>query len=1044
MNKIIRASAGTGKTFRVSLEYISLLIQGVSFQEIVALTFTRKATAEIRNRISEHLDFLINGKSESVEHTLKEILPKKYQDKLKDKEYLAGIYNELNSNKHKIAIHTIDSFINRIFNSLIVPYLHVYGYEQIDDTQNQDYIEQVLMHLLQNRILWKKIKIFFKKFKKIKNFQDYLSFINYIIYQRWKIEKIKDHSQIETPKISKQELVSSFQKILQIIYPHSSFTSLNKGFEFINPELLTKDDLCLQIILEHSRDFLQKANFWNKRKINDPNLPGKYEKFKIFLAEYLFEQQVSGFYTLFQESCELIYKIYDAIKLSEKKFTYADINYYTYKYLYSEEISVIDREQETVLNIFYELLVDKFSFLLIDEFQDTSILQWRILTPLIKEMVAAQGKGVICVGDEKQAIYGWRGGERQILLNLQQFLGIVSQDCLDTSFRSSPAIVNFINDYFAAISRHTAKFSINWSYQPVLCHNDGCIGSINFKLFPKKSANQDNIFNDIAQELRQNIELNYIKENDTAILVRTNAEMELMGIALAEQGISYVLESASSVFDYKAIKPIIIFLRYLVYRDIFDLFSYLRTDLVGLANADLQQILLHYRQLSKEQKYNLELYADFKEVQEIIDFIKFLDRSLPLDRIMGDIIEFMGVCSRFKTNYDSKNIFRFLTIVKEYASNKLNAQNLLGLLKFIEKNRQGENYRQESFQNSHAIKIMTIHKAKGLEFENVIFYWEIARSKKNNDIINIATAFNPVFSQISQSLVYLNRHRLIIENLPAAQQLLLEEQKKILIEELNNTYVTLTRAKKNLFIYGITGKKITDLDKLKPVWPSWSDALYHLHCQSLLASFKKEKMEDFAEKANSIGSLSYSDKYLAVAEQQIDVAVLSQLNTAKLMKYTDSKVLKQKYEKYLFAGQKYVTGQLIGNIVHDYLSYIKYDSDQEHEIAFKRMMYKYGSSISLEYLNMLVSKIKDFIRVNQKYFSDKWEVYTEYVLYEGNKEYRLDRINLNRAEKLLYIIDYKTGYHDDQLTVYKNVVSKMPYIREQDFKIKAMFLEIDV
>lgn len=110
-----------------------------------------------------------------------------------------------------------------------------------------------------------------------------------------------------------------------------------------------------------------------------------------------------------------IYEVYDDIKFREKRFTHSDISSYTFKYIRDKELNFIN--ENGVTDEFFEILDGKIDTIFIDEFQDTSILQWKILKDIID-----QTNNVICVGDEKQSIYGWRGGEKKLFENLEKII----------------------------------------------------------------------------------------------------------------------------------------------------------------------------------------------------------------------------------------------------------------------------------------------------------------------------------------------------------------------------------------------------------------------------------------------------------------------------------------------------------------------------------------------------------------------------------------------------------------------------------------------
>ena len=129
---VLKASAGTGKTYRLSLEFIGNLIKNIDYKDIVVMTFTKKATAEIKERI---YDFLYQisfskGKGYELEESLKSLY--NFTDSDINKKKLQNIYFEMIKNKEDIRIYTIDGFTNRIFKTAIAPSLGIYNYEILD------------------------------------------------------------------------------------------------------------------------------------------------------------------------------------------------------------------------------------------------------------------------------------------------------------------------------------------------------------------------------------------------------------------------------------------------------------------------------------------------------------------------------------------------------------------------------------------------------------------------------------------------------------------------------------------------------------------------------------------------------------------------------------------------------------------------------------------------------------------------------------------------------------------------------------------------
>ena len=134
MRKILKASAGTGKTYRLSLEYVNALLSGESFAEIVVMTFTRKATAEIRERIFAHLEDLVRrGEESPVWQNLQAIRADAGGRASLPRPFLERIYRAMLENKDRLHIHTIDSFLNHLFKQAIAPYLGIYSYTIIEE-----------------------------------------------------------------------------------------------------------------------------------------------------------------------------------------------------------------------------------------------------------------------------------------------------------------------------------------------------------------------------------------------------------------------------------------------------------------------------------------------------------------------------------------------------------------------------------------------------------------------------------------------------------------------------------------------------------------------------------------------------------------------------------------------------------------------------------------------------------------------------------------------------------------------------------------------
>ncbi|MEG1364742.1 MAG: UvrD-helicase domain-containing protein, partial [Cetobacterium sp.] len=179
---VLKASAGTGKTYRLSLEYIASLLRGESYRDILVMTFTKKATAEIKERIIDFLEKIVKGEGEDI---IENIL-KLHEGLIIDKKKIEKIYKEISSNRDRVKIYTIDGFINSLFKNVVAPYLNVLNYDIIDDTENDEILNKCLEKIIENKKEFSVFKEFFEKNTE-RNIENYLSSIKNLISDRWKM-----------------------------------------------------------------------------------------------------------------------------------------------------------------------------------------------------------------------------------------------------------------------------------------------------------------------------------------------------------------------------------------------------------------------------------------------------------------------------------------------------------------------------------------------------------------------------------------------------------------------------------------------------------------------------------------------------------------------------------------------------------------------------------------------------------------------------------------------------------------------------------------
>lgn len=441
--KVLKASAGTGKTYRLSLEYVVSLFMGEKIKDIVVMTFTRKAVAEIKEDIIKFVKKLAldptNEDEESERLSAVNSIKEIYKDTFGTDEEIykkaKKAYKDIILNKDNLKIFTIDSLRNNIFKSAIAPMLNINSYEIIDGNQNTEYLRKCFEKIFKNKKDFDLLKEFLDENAE-KNIDKYVEIIKNIVDERWKYFLIEKKER-KPYKIEKDldEVDSSIEIIKKIAEEKGKSVE-----EFVNSAY--RKYLLLDNYEEKEKFLINKwadvfsSNIKNGSKIKGKKLESEIEELDhlyLNLLEGLAKRIYNNILINYEKNVfsflEKIYSTYDEIKFKEKRFTQNDITNYTLLYINDKKLNLIG-EDEKITDYMREILESGVSTVFIDEFQDTSVVQWKILKSII-----TSAKKVICVGDEKQSIYEWRGGEKDLFINLSKIID-AKEETLGTSYRS--------------------------------------------------------------------------------------------------------------------------------------------------------------------------------------------------------------------------------------------------------------------------------------------------------------------------------------------------------------------------------------------------------------------------------------------------------------------------------------------------------------------------------------------------------------------------------------------------------------------------------
>ena len=518
------ASAGSGKTFALSVRYISLLFMGESPSSILAATFTNKAAAEMRQRVVDSLRNLGENKAfldaVSVESGLsKEELFKKQPEVLA--RFLAS----------SSYIVTLDSFFSSILRSASLEL----GLEPDFVTKEQG-TEELEKHFLNeaqaNGLLSNLVKLAMdiedKRFGKIFD----------LMQNFYKVDPLLPKKQEKSLLLAQQEEACEVLRLKMIKALESSTAAARcmKQFETKSvKELFGKGLFAKETLGEHS---------WFTKVAND-EIEGLYAYLKVELAKWAEVREAIVLENLFK-----IYDYYRNANISSAKssgvLSFDDLTYFTYRLLHES----MSRE------FLYFKIDSKFKHILLDEFQDTSTLQFLLLQPLIDEIFAGHGqsefKSFFYVGDTKQSLYRFRGGVEELFDKVAQNYGV---DILpmDTNYRSSKNVVEQVNRWFEPTMH---------GYVPQKSRPGASEGYV-------EVIESEELIDEAVKQAKRLLELG-IDVDDIAFLVNTNKDGQTLQEACEHENISTLLKTSSSLKNLPKIAALVAMMEYLFYGEKID------------------------------------------------------------------------------------------------------------------------------------------------------------------------------------------------------------------------------------------------------------------------------------------------------------------------------------------------------------------------------------------------------------------------------------------------------------------------------------------
>ena len=1028
---IYDASAGSGKTYTLVKEYLKIILssnKNDAYRNILAITFTNKAVHEMKSRI-------VNSLSEFC----KEIPNAKATDLIRDISHETGISpTDIKTKSQSIIRHiihnyaafdisTIDKFTHKVIRAFAHDLDLPITFEVSLDTENllTEAVDALIEEAGTDETLTKLLIDFtMEKTDDDKSWdisREIMETGRLILNENNRNEIVHFNEKTIPEFVAIKEKVMDSAKCLEDDCVEFAAAALalieSKG---IDPKSFSSGHFPNHVTSIRDRNYNRK----NKRyfesddvKINkaakdrdliEAIIPELLET----LAKVYENHEKRDFYNAFLKNITPLSLLNTVSqKLKDLQKTQNILSIAEFNKLINDEI------QNQPAPFIYERLGERYKHFFIDEFQDTSEMQWQNLIPLIDnatsaENISGERGSLMIVGDPKQSIYRWRGGKAEQFIALgKDHNPFNNKDkvlfSLGKNYRSSSEVINFNNDLFQMLSaQFTHKDYIdlyaNHSHQE---SNEKIGGYINISFIPKvedvevdesgESPDKTQLYVAAVLKTIQEVQSLGFNYRDIAILTRKRSHGIAIATELTGKNIPIISSETLMIANATEVRFIINVLRYLKNR----------RDLEAKANF-LQYIATYIQEVMPIHDF---IAAGMEKIAEK-DFETWLfpfmndDKTFPFSDIrkksLYEAVETI-IAKFLDPKSNNAYVQFFLDIVLE--RDMKNQAGISDFLEYWDKN--AEKFSIPSPEGTDAIRIMTIHKAKGLEFPIVIFpFAEEDFGRKPKDKLWLDSD-SEVFGLPK---VLIDNSSAVESFGPEASKVYLQKKQEELLDNINVLYVALTRAEEQLYI-------ISSMNLNKEGEPAKNNlsSFFVLYLSSLHLFDKEQSEYHFGS------NIKLSERHETI-EQTITIE--------KVVLVLDPKAVKIAQREALMWGTHQQDAIEYGNLIHEILSYIKTENDVEDAIT-KAIEKGLINDLQRE---MVTKTIREIVRHDdlQCYFSAKHRILNEQSIIQSDGMVQPDRMVIADHNDV-FLLDYKTGSHDKkyllQLETYQNAIEKMGY-----------------
>ena len=1020
---ICRASAGSGKTYRLVKQYLKLAFSAPEnelhnrFKSILAITFTNKAANEMKDRVLSYLDEIIDkGMDSSMAKDLRDELSVNI-DTLR--RYAEIVSTAILHSYSDLAICTIDSFTHHIVRTFahdlgVAPNFEVMidpkeliqesvdGLMSLAGSPDDNGITNLMCDFSESLMEEKgkyNIESAIKKLAEEVFKEDTPQFLNQLQeipieefrnkYKKLKQENKKFEEQLELLGCNAMKTLKDNDITADDLFQgkkgiYTFFVKIANG-DFSDPSKGTVS------FIEENKSTSAKCSASKQSVIAGlrPKLESHYHSIEQLRHDGL---------ATYNSRKVILDNLYTLAMLNKINAIISDY-YKENGLLHISEFNKMIAEivQKEPAPFIYERIGNKYQNYLIDEFQDTSKLQWQNLVPLLENGVSNNNLSLI-VGDGKQAIYRFRKGDVEQFNalphvdsekhgKLLEQPDIFQKDRLDYNRRSAKTIVDFNNNFFswAAQERFADNEGIRQTY---IGEPSGAPDLVQKSIkgtgyvqvgFYDDSDGKDILWEQMLNEIRQLVDEKGYQYRDIAILSRKNDTLSAISSYLASNNIPLISSESFLISNSKIVQLICAMLRHLVnpHERLYNLLVLEHLKPLRNFDIDTEQLFLSPQPISLEEKlkqHGINIHCEQLRSMSLYDCCEQIVRCFKLE------------------GYEQAYLATFLGVVANYT--KTHRDDISEFLEWFDK--QKEKISTATASNQDAVQLMTIHKSKGLEAPIVLY--PILKEKANNTV-NLWVDINNQQLELPVSLVKLNdKKHTLFDNYYA------EERKKAEMDDLNVLYVALTRPKEKLFIYCEKPPKEEGNDYIsllhsyaqQHLTPLSGDAERFDTGEHLNKASKTPKAETFS--AQPLKSVSYPDwtQKIRIANQ-------------------NTNPLDTELQEHIQHGIR----------MHEILASVTTPDDIDDAIA----QFSKKVTIDQSETERLKDDLETLVHDSQckRFFEPGKKVMNEQSIHYKGETLRPDRIILSDNET--WVVDFKTGsFHNqyrDQIATYCAALTDM-------------------